>query len=100
MSNKFDGSDYVNVNSWLWRKGKSLRDKWKRQYFVLIDGEIHYYPTERADPKCPKGTMYICTHSGKPFPVVAVITSASLRQFQHFASSCLTAAVLIGCGNH
>jgi serine/threonine protein kinase len=56
----------VSLAGWLWRQ-KKYSMKWVKQFFVLVDSELHYYENERSTPAQPEGTFYICTNSGKEF---------------------------------
>jgi len=43
--------------------------RWIKEWFVLVDSELHYYNTNYDPPHAPRGTIYICYHSGKSFPI-------------------------------
>lgn len=56
----------VDCFGFLFRKRK-YSQRWVKQFFVLIDSEIHYYQSPSSAPDNPEGTFYICTNSGKAF---------------------------------
>jgi len=60
---------HIDYWGWLSRK-KRFKFGWSREFFVLVGPELHYYLSTSMSPSVPKGTAYICTNSGKPFPVV------------------------------
>jgi hypothetical protein len=59
---------HIDYYGFLYRRRK-LTNRWVRAWVLLVDSEIHYYDSPLDSCDAPAGTLYICTHSGRPFAV-------------------------------
>ena len=65
MRSKFQQTQAMEIEGYLWKKGSGITKSWQRRYFICKKHELAYYHTA-ADSNTPRGALPLLLTSVKP----------------------------------
>ena len=89
MRSKFQQTQAMEIEGYLWKKGSGITKSWQRRYFICKKHELAYYHTA-ADSNTPRGALPLLLTSVKPVQdperrfCFTVISQGKLIFFKHF----------------